>query len=199
VVPGSDGAGTVEAVGKKVKRFQLGDQVTTQFNQEHLAEPLNPDTKLSSLGSSVDGVFREYGVFDEQGLVKIPKNLNLLEASTLSCAALTAWNALYGLEGRALKPGDWVLTQGTGGVSIFALQFAKASGATVVATTSSAKKVDILKRLGADHVINYMDDKNWGETARKLTHNGEGFRHIIEVGGPSTMKQVSMGLFQDSN
>jgi NADPH:quinone reductase-like Zn-dependent oxidoreductase len=100
----------------------------------------------------MDGTLREYGVFDEAGLVHAPSNLNMLEASTLSCAALTAWNALYGLESRALKPGDTVLTQGTGGVSIFALQFAKAAGARVIATTSSAQKADLLKKYGADQL-----------------------------------------------
>lgn len=120
----------------------------------------------------------------------MPKNLNFLEGATLTCAALTAWNGLYGLESRALKQGDTVLTQGTGGVSIFALQFAKAAGATVIATTSSAKKAETLKKLGADHVINYKEDANWGETAKKLTADGQGVTHILEVGGPTTMKQV---------
>lgn len=118
----------------------------------------------------------------------MPSNLNFLEASTLSCAALTAWNGLYGLESRALKPGQWVLTQGTGGVSIFAVQFAKAAGARVIATTSSAAKAETLKKLGADHVINYKDTPNWGEEAKKLS-GGAGVQHVIEVGGPSTMAQ----------
>jgi NADPH:quinone reductase-like Zn-dependent oxidoreductase len=113
----------------------------------------------------------------------------MLEASTLSCAALTAWNALYGLESRALKPGQWVLTQGTGGVSIFALQFAKAAGAKVIATTSSKEKADLLKKYGADHVINYKETSNWGEEAAKLTPGQKGVHHVVEVGGPSTMAQ----------
>lgn len=135
------------------------------------------------------GTLREYGVFSEEGLVAMPENLNFLEASTLSCAALTAWNALYGLESRALKPGQTVLTQGTGGVSIFALQFAKAAGAKVIATTSSAKKAELLKKLGADHVINYKETPEWGEAAAKLTPNGVGVQHVVEVGGPATMAQ----------
>jgi NADPH:quinone reductase-like Zn-dependent oxidoreductase len=102
----------------------------------------------------------------------MPSNLNFLEGSTLSCAALTAWNALYGLESRALKPGQTVLTQGTGGVSIFALQFAKAA-----------------KKYGADHVINYKETPNWGEEAAKLTPGGAGVQHVVEVGGPTTMAQ----------
>jgi NADPH:quinone reductase-like Zn-dependent oxidoreductase len=119
----------------------------------------------------------------------MPSNLNFLEASTLTCAALTAWNALYGLETRALKPGQWVLTQGTGGVSIFALQFAKAAGAKVIATTNSKEKAETLKKLGADHVINYKETPNWGEEAAKLTPGGAGVQHVVEVGGPNTMAQ----------
>lgn len=119
----------------------------------------------------------------------MPSNLNFLEASTLSCAALTAWNALYGLENRALKPGQTVLTQGTGGVSIFALQFAKAAGARVIATTSSAKKAELLKKYGADHVINYKETPNWGEKAKSLTPGNVGVQHVVEVGGPTTMAQ----------
>lgn len=137
----------------------------------------------------MDGTLREYASFDEQGLVQMPTNLNFLEASTLSCAALTAWNALYGLETRALKPGQTVLTQGTGGVSIFALQFAKAAGARVIATTSSPQKAELLKKYGADHIINYKENPNWGEEAKKLTPGGAGVEHVVEVGGPTTMAQ----------
>lgn len=134
----------------------------------------------------MDGCLRQQGVFDEQGLVHMPQNLDYIEASTLTCAGLTAWNALYGM--KKLMPGDWVLTQGTGGVSIFAVQFAKAAGARVIATTSSAAKADRLKSLGADHVLNYKEDVNWGESAKKLT-GGLGVQHVVEVGGPATMTQ----------
>ncbi len=188
MVPGSDGAGVVESVGSGVTRFKPGDRVVTLFNSGHLAGSLDAASLATGLGGAVDGTLREYGVFDEQGLVAAPQNLNDLEASTLSCAGLTAWNALYGLESRALKPGQWVLTQGTGGVSIFALQFAKAAGARVVATTSSASKAETLKKLGADHVINYRETPNWGEKAKELT-GGVGIQHVVEVGGPTTMAQ----------
>ncbi|KAF2232275.1 NAD(P)-binding protein [Viridothelium virens] len=187
VVPSSDGAGTVEAVGSAVKRFKPGDKVVTLFNQGHLAGAGTPEAVLTGLGGMLDGSLRQYGAFDEHGLVHMPNNLNFLEASTLTCAGLTAWNALYGLQ--PLKPGEWVLTQGTGGVSIFALQFAKAAGAKVIATTSSAEKAEILKKLGADHVINYKQDLNWGESAKKLTPAGEGVDHVVEIGGPVTVKQ----------
>jgi NADPH:quinone reductase-like Zn-dependent oxidoreductase len=187
VVPGSDGAGEVIEVGPKVTEFKKGDRVATLFNQGHQFGEIDQRAATTGLGGVIDGVLREYGVFNEQGLVKAPSNLNAIEASTLSCAALTSWNALYGL--KPLKPGQVVLVQGTGGVSMFALQFAKAAGATVIATTSSAEKAEKLKKLGADHIINYRTDTNWGETARKLTPDGAGVDHIIEVGGSGTLQQ----------
>ena len=186
VVPASDAAGEVEDVGSQVSRFKKGDKVVTLFNQSHVAGSLTAEDNATGLGGVIDGGLREYGSFNEQGLVHMPSNLDFLQASTLTCAGLTAWNALYGL--RRLMPGDWVLTQGTGGVSIFAIQFAKAAGAKVISTTSSQEKADQVKKLGADHVINYKQDEKWGETAKKLT-GGTGVNHIVEVGGPTTMKQ----------
>lgn len=121
-MPLSDGAGVVVAVGSRVSRFTVGDRVATLFHQHHLAGPLDSRGLHSSLGGAYDGVLREYAAFSEEGLVSVPGNLSLLEAASLPCAALTAWSALYGLEGRALKPGDVVLTEGTGGVSSFAVQ-----------------------------------------------------------------------------
>jgi len=117
----------------------------------------------------------------------MPSSLSYEQGSTLTCAGLTAWNALYG--SKPLAPGDVVLTQGTGGVSIFAVQFAKAAGATVIATTSSTEKAERLKQLGADHVINYKEVKDWGKEAKKLTPRGEGVDHVVEVGGPESIKQ----------
>ena len=189
VVPASDGAGIVEAVGQAVTRFKPGDKVITNFNQGHLSGSLNLQTITTGVGGAIDGTLRQYGTYFEEGLVHMPSNLNYLEASTLTCAGLTAWNALYGLPSAALKPGDWVLTQGSGGVSVFGIQFAKAAGCKVIATTSTQEKADRLKSLGADHVLNYKEDPNWGETAKKLTPGGEGVNHVIEVAGPTTMKQ----------
>ena len=205
VVPLSDGAGEVVEVGSKVRQFGKGDRVSTLFQQRSLYGPMTIDAYSSGLGGVLDGTLRQYAVFPETGLVRSPRNLTDVEAATLPCAAVTAWNCLYGL--KQLKPGDVVLTQGTGGVSIFALQvrnfslqmwtsprltrlqFAKAAGATVIATTSSAEKAETLKKLGADHVINYREDKDWGKTARGLTLNGEGVDHVVEVGGARTMEQ----------
>ncbi|KAI1139366.1 NAD(P)-binding protein [Hypoxylon sp. FL0543] len=187
VVAASDGAGEVVEVGPKVSQWKKGDKVVTLFNQGHQYGPMNVAASTTGLGGVLDGTLRQYGIFNENGLVRAPQNLNYLEASTLTCAALTSWNALYGL--RQLKPGETVLVQGTGGVSIFGLQFAKAAGARVIATTSSKEKAEVLKKLGADHVINYKEDPNWGETARKLTPGGAGVDHIIEVGGAGTIDQ----------
>ncbi|KAK4152184.1 putative zinc-type alcohol dehydrogenase-like protein yoga [Chaetomidium leptoderma] len=187
VVAGSDGAGEVVAVGSSVTKWKAGDRVLTLFNQGHQAGPVDVAASQTGLGGCIDGTLRQYGVFSQEGVVRMPRNLDFVEAAALTCAALTSWNALYGL--RRLKQGETVLVQGTGGVSLFALQFAKAAGATVIATTSSAKKAEILKKLGADHVINYREDANWGETARKLTPKGEGVEHVIEVGGEGTMTQ----------
>ncbi len=189
VVPCSDGAGTVEATGPRVTRFQTGDKVVTLFNQSHLAGSLKPSDLATGLGGALDGTLRQHGVFDENGLVAMPSNLNFQEASTLSCAAVTAWAAFYKFDSQSLRPGQTVLTQGTGGVSLFALQFAKAAGAKVISTTSSKEKEELLKKYGADHVINYKTDPNWGESAKKLTTGGLGVDHIVEVGGPSTVKQ----------
>lgn len=187
VVAASDGAGEVVEVGSKVSKWKKGDKVVTLFNQGHQYGPVDIPASTTGLGGVLDGTLRQYGVFNENGLVRAPKNLSLIEASTLSCAALTSWNALYGL--KQLKPGETVLVQGTGGVSIFALQFAKAAGAIVIATTSSKEKAETLKKLGADHVINYKEDPNWGETARKLSPGGAGVDHIVEVGGAGTIDQ----------
>lgn len=214
VVPGSDGAGTVEAVGSSVKSFRPGDKVLTLFNQAHQAGPISVAIVGTGLGGVIDGALRQYGSFEESGLVHMPTTLDFKEGSTLACAALTAWNGLYGLESKALKPGDTVLTQGTGGVSIFALQvsreplpyrpfeaaavsistlgilqFAKAAGARVIATTSSAAKAETLRKLGADTVINYKDNPDWGEIAKKASPHGLGVDHVLEVGGPKTMAQ----------
>ena len=190
VVPGSDGSGTVLSVGKSVTRFKEGDKVLTQFGPLHQFGPVTLAAGGKTLGGGMHGVFREYAVFDEYGLVRLPESLSLQEGSTLPCAALTAWNALYGLASKAIIPGQWVLTEGTGGVSVFAIQFAKAAGCRVIATTSSDDKAAQLKKLGADHVLNYKTDEKWGESAKGLTPEGEGVDHVVEVGGPKSIEQA---------
>ncbi|UPL04195.1 hypothetical protein LCI18_015129 [Fusarium solani-melongenae] len=188
VVIGSDGAGTVLAVGKHVRRFKPGDQVITFFDQAHFDGPLDLASTNTGLGGGVDGTLRTVGAFDEKGLVTLPQGLSFLEGATLPCAALTAWNALNGLPCKVPGPGDWVLTQGTGGVSIFALQFAKAAGARVIATTSSSEKAKLLERLGADHIINYRETPDWGDKAKQLT-GGRGIDQVIELAGGASMAQ----------
>ncbi|PTB38013.1 hypothetical protein M441DRAFT_60320 [Trichoderma asperellum CBS 433.97] len=197
VIPGSDGAGTVVAVGKHVRRFTPGDRVVTAFFQDYVGGRFQPNMAASMLGGTLDGTLRTYGAFNEQGLARIPSNLSFLEASTLSCAGLTAWSALFGLSDYKLNAGQWVLTQGTGGVSVFALQFAKAVGARVIATTGSSDKVKFLKDLGADHVINYKEDSEWGATAKTLT-GGVGVDQVVEVAGPVSMAQSLKASFSDS-
>lgn len=190
-------------VGNHVKRFKPGDKVVTLFNQKHIGGSLDSVSLSSGLGGAIDGTFRQYGAFDEEGLVHMPNNLNYVEAATLTCAGLTAWNALFGLEGKQLKPGQWVLTQGTGGVSLFAVQvrlnilltcnsdpqqFAKSCGAKVVATTGSEDKAHVLKKLGVEGIINYKSTPEWGAKAKQLT-GGRGFDHIVEVAGDASMAQ----------
>ncbi|KAI1361805.1 putative alcohol dehydrogenase [Xylaria arbuscula] len=187
IIPGSDGAGTVLAVGKHTRRFVPGDKVVTVFFPDYHSGTPTASNMSRQLGASADGTFRALAVFDEHGLVRMPEGLTFAEAATLSCAGLTAWNALFG-GGRPVKAGQWVLTQGTGGVSLFALQFAKAVGARVIATTSSAEKAELLKSLGADHVLNYRETLAWGEEAKRLTR-GVGVDVVVDSTGPTGLEQ----------
>ena len=191
VIPCSDGAGTVLAVGGDVKTLKAGDRVCSTFFKDFEDGVATKASRITSLGGLNDGVLRKHAVVNQKGLIKIPEYLTATEASTLPCAALTAWNSLFGVEGMAPKPGDWVLTQGSGGVSIFALLFAKAIGAHVVATTGDKTKEKRLKDLGANLVINYREDPAWGLTAKEFIEKqgGTGAQHVIEVGGETTMEQ----------
>jgi NADPH:quinone reductase-like Zn-dependent oxidoreductase len=186
IVPLSDGAGEVVAIGSGVTRVQVGDRVAGIFMQTFWAGELTPEKAKSALGGAIDGVLAAYVVFDEQGLVKIPAHLSYEAAATLPCAAVTAWNALVA-EGQ-LKAGDTVLLQGTGGVSLFALQFAQVMGATVIITSSSEAKLERAKQLGAAHGINYKTTPNWEEAVWTLTE-GRGVDHVVEVGGSETLSQ----------
>ncbi|KAL0931461.1 putative alcohol dehydrogenase [Colletotrichum truncatum] len=188
VIPGSDGAGTVLSVGRHVTRFKAGDKVVTVLLQKHTGGAIDRQAPDFGLGGGVDGTFRTAGVFNEQGLVMMPEGLSFIEAASLSCAGLTAWNALFGIPGKRLSAGEWVLTQGTGGVSVFAIQFAKAVGARVIATTSSSEKAKILDKLGVDQVINYAETPDWGLLAKNLT-GGVGVDWVVDVAGSSTLRQ----------
>ncbi|KAF7355941.1 Alcohol dehydrogenase superfamily protein [Mycena venus] len=184
LVPCSDMAGEIIAVGEDVKEWKVGDRICASFFQDKIH---NDSPGEEGLGGAVHGVLTQYRTFPAQSIVAIPDHLSYEEASTLPCAALAAYNALLsGYE--PVKAGDTVLVQGTGGVSIFALQFAIASGATVIVTSSSDEKLKAVKKLGAKHVINYKTTPNWAEEVVKLT-NGVGVDRVIEVTGNATLNQ----------
>lgn len=187
LVPCSDAAGDVIEVGDRVTRFQVGDRVCSQFAQGWIAGRPTNERRSHTLGGPLNGVLREEAVFDQDGWSRMPEHLSYEEASTLPCAALTAWSAL--VEQGELQAGCTVLTEGTGGVSVFALQFAKVLGCRVVSTTSSAVKRQRLRELGADHTIDYTTDERWGRTARQWA-GGDGVDHVVEVGGVQTLAQA---------
>jgi len=184
IAPLSDGVGIVEAIGEGVDRFAPGDRVAGIFMQDWIDGRVDKKKAASALGGAIPGILREYMVFNQSGLVKPPAHLSDVEAAALPCAAVTAWHALF--EEASSHPGDTVLLQGTGGVSLFALQFAKAAGFRVIITSSSDEKLQRARQLGADETINYKDTPDWEEAARRLT-NGEGVDQVIEVGGGDTL------------
>jgi NADPH:quinone reductase-like Zn-dependent oxidoreductase len=186
LVPVSDGAGQVIAVGEGVSRVEVGDLVCPIFGQTWLSGPIRKEHWAGLLGGPRDGVMQEFMVLPEDGLVKAPRNFSPVQAATLPCAAVTAWNAVVH-QGR-VKAGDVVLVQGTGGVSLFALLFAKMHGAKIVATSSSDEKLARVKALGADHVVNYRQIPDWHETAREIT-GGLGVDLVVEVGGAGTLEK----------
>ncbi|KAH8887966.1 zinc-binding dehydrogenase [Thozetella sp. PMI_491] len=191
VVPGSDGAGEIIAVGDRVSRFRVGDKVVAYLFQTGYfsGSAPNPEAMAASIGSTLDGTFREHGVFDQEGLVAMPSRLRYEEGAVIQGTFATVWNCLMG-GGRPLHAGDCVLVQGSGGISLAALQFAVAAGATVIATTSSEGKAKKLRELGASHVINYKHDVEWGATAKKLSPGCVGCTHVIDVAGdPKSFKQ----------
>jgi NADPH:quinone reductase-like Zn-dependent oxidoreductase len=194
LVPLSDGAGDVVEVGAGVTRVSVGARVVGTFFQKWISGSLTESLARSALGAGANGVLSEYVLFDEQGLVEIPAYLGYEAAATLPCAALTAWQAVV-VSGGA-KAGDTVLLQGTGGVSVFALQFAKLHGARCILISSSDEKLRRAKALGADDIINYRTTPDWEEKVREIT-GGVGVDHVIEVGGagtlPKSMRAVRIG------
>lgn len=194
LIPLSDGCGIVEAVGSGVTRFKAGDRVATLFFSNWPGGKPTLNALMTAIGGPSDGVWRETVVLPETGVSPAPAHLSDAEVATLPCAALTAWRALM-VEG-GLQAGETVVVQGTGGVSIFALQFAKAAGATVIATSSSDEKLERVKALGADHLINYKTHAEWSKQVREAT-GGRGADHVIEVGGAGTLteslKSIAIG------
>jgi NADPH:quinone reductase-like Zn-dependent oxidoreductase len=193
MIPCSDCAGEVAAVGEGVTRVKAGDRVAGIFMQGWIEGPVNEAKARTALGGAIGGVLAESVVLRENGLVPIPPHLSFEEAATLPCAAVTAWNALR-VTGAA-GPADTVVTLGSGGVSLFALQFARMAGARVIATSSSDRKLERLRELGAAEGINYKATPDWDKRVRELT--GAGADHIVEVGGAATLaksfRAVRMG------
>ncbi len=185
-IPLSDGAGEVTATGAGATRFKPGDRVAGCFMPAWTAGPIDDSKARSTLGSEIDGTLAEEVVMPEEGLVPIPEHLSFEEAATLPCAAVTAWHAV--VESGRIKPGDTVLTLGTGGVSIFALQFAKMAGARVIATSSHDDKLARLREMGASDLINYKTTPEWDRQVFALTQS-RGVDHVVEVGGAGTLSR----------
>jgi len=179
----SDAAGEVVTVGSDVRAWKPGDRVAGIFMQNWLDGPLTQAKARGALGGDIDGVLADYVVLKEEGMVAIPDHLSFQEAATLPCAAVTAWNALTAGE---IKPGSTVLIQGTGGVSIFALQFARLKGARVLGISSSYEKLERASAMGLDAGLNYSDNPNWDRWAHDQT-GGDGVDLVVEVGGLGTL------------
>ena len=192
LIPFSDGAGEVIATGEGVSRVAVGDRVCPMFFQSWTDGRVLATSRRYALGGTRPGVLQEIMLLDAEGVSRIPSHLSFLEAATLPCAGLTAWRALF--EEAKVQPGDTVLVQGTGGVSIFALQFAKLAGASVIVTSSSDEKLERAKALGADHTINYRSIPEWGKAAAEWT--GGGVDHVVEVGGTILVIGVLSGFSQ---
>lgn len=184
LIPLSDGAGEVVEIGAKVTKFSIGDRVCATFSQNWSFGPPTNESYKNTLGSPLNGMLATESVFHEDGLIKFPEHLDYLEASTLPCAGVTAFNAIMGNE---LKPADSVLLQGSGGVSLFSLQFAKALGLKIIITSSSEEKIQKALKLGAHCGINYLDKPNWSKEVLKLCDSG--VDAVVEVGGAKTLAQ----------
>jgi NADPH:quinone reductase-like Zn-dependent oxidoreductase len=178
LIPLSDGAGEVLEVGAEVTRFGAGDRVAAIFRQRWIAGGITQQAGASALGGAIDGMLAEEVALDEDGLVAIPDHLSFAEAACLPCAAVTAWHALF--EHASIKPGESVLVQGSGGVSIFALQFARMTGARVIATSSSDTKLEKLRAMGAETLINYRTSPEWQDAVLTAT-GGRGVDTVVEV------------------
>ena len=189
LIPLSDGAGEVVAVGPGVSRLKAGDRVAGCFMQKWVGGEIDTAAQASAMGGAIDGMLAEYAVLEEDGAVLLPKHLSYEEGATLPCAAVTAWHAL--VEIGEIKAGDTVLVQGSGGVSIFALQFARLAGARVIATSSSKAKAERLRHMGAEAVIDYRASPDWDQEALKLT-GGRGCDIVVEVGGAGTLPRSFM-------
>jgi NADPH:quinone reductase-like Zn-dependent oxidoreductase len=191
IVPASDGAGEVTEIGSGVQRLAIGDRVAAAFFPTWIDGAFAEEHHANALGGSLDGMLAQEVVLPERAWVRVPSRYSFEQASTLPCAGVTAWHALF--EAFTVRPGETVLVQGGGGVSTFALQLARAAGATVVATSSSAEKRTRLEQMGAASTIDYTTDAKWGDTARAVTGN-RGVDLVVEVGGAGTFDQSIASL-----
>lgn len=187
LIPCSDAAGEIVAVGEGVTDFKPGDRVISIFHPRWFGGRVPKGAAMQTYGNGVDGWLCEEKVVSQEALVALPDDISFEEGATLPCAATTAWTALSGAT--PIRAGSTVLTLGTGGVSIFAVQLAKAMGARVIATTSSAEKAERLRALGADEVVNYNEIEAWGRHVRKTLTGGTGVDCVVEVGGPATINE----------
>ncbi|MEL6299471.1 MAG: NAD(P)-dependent alcohol dehydrogenase [Pseudomonadota bacterium] len=188
LVPLSDGAGVIAAVGEDVSAERVGERVAIGFMPNWVEGPFSHAKAAGALGGGrVDGVLAEKIVVPERGVAELPEGWSFAEGAAYPCAGVTAWNCLFG--GGGLRPGETVLVEGTGGVSTFALQFARAAGARVIATSSSDEKLAEAQKLGAEAGINYRETQDWGARAAEIA-GGEGVDHVVEVGGSGTLNQA---------
>ena len=195
-VPASDGAGEILAVGSAVSRFKPGDRVAACFFPTWKSGKFDLGYHQADLGGNLDGMLRDFAVFDQDALVRIPDGWSFAQAATLPCAAVTAWVAL--VRRGNLQPGQSVCVLGTGGVSIFALQFAKLLGAKVVVTSSSDAKLEKARQLGADHCINHQEIPEWSKSLWDWSGR-HGVDHVVEVGGPGTFEQSMKSVAADGH
>jgi len=186
LIPVSDGAGIIEAVGHGVTTLKAGDRVLPIFCQGWMDGAPDMEKLATALGADIDGVLSEYRVFPQAGVLRTPDHLSDAEGATLPCAGMTAWNAVITHGG--IEPGQVVVVQGTGGVALFALQFAKLMGAVAIVTSSSDQKLERAKALGADHLVNYKTQPDWSRSVKSLT-GGRGADLVIEIGGAGTLEQ----------
>lgn len=186
LIPVSDAAGEIAAIGEGVEAFKVGDRVIGAFHPRWFGGEMPSTIARDSYGAESDGWLCELKAVSQEAVVRLPDALSYEEGCTLPCAGLTAWTALTGPT--PIRAGHTVLVQGSGGVSVFALQLARSVGAAVIATTSSAAKAEQLRALGAAQVVNYVDDPQWGKAVRALT-GGRGADRVVEVGGPGTIAQ----------
>lgn len=191
LIPVSDGVGEIVSLGEQASKFKLGDRVSGIFTQSWISGEPTKANWTNTLGYPLDGLLAEYVVLPEEGLVRVPGHLTDEEAASLPCAGVTAWHAI--VEEGKVKAGDTVVVQGTGGVSLFALQFAKLHGATVIVTSSSDEKLERAKSLGADFGINYRQTPDWDKAVLERTH-GRGADHIVDLGGAATLNRSISAL-----